>query len=199
MSRLATRQPAGGPAVFFDKDGTLVRDVPYNVRPELIEWLPGVFEALGTLHDAGFRLVVVTNQSGVAHGRFTERELDRYLAAFTDELADAGVTLDAVVYCPHHPEGRLSRYRRFCACRKPNPGMLASAAARLAIDTPRSWMIGDLLDDVEAGARAGTFTVLLGVHDDQRPPESGLRRPDIVAYSVTEAADAILRHSMAVA
>lgn len=187
------------PAVFVDKDDTIIRDVPYNTCPALIEWLPGALPGLRRLAHAGFELVVVTNQSGVSHGISSEDQLTRYLAALADEAAGAGVRLAALEYCPHHPEAKLRSYRRFCACRKPNPGMLVRAARRLGLDPARSWMVGDLLDDIEAGTRAGCRTALVAVHADQVPPPDGVRHPDVVAPSFEEAAARILAVSRAVA
>lgn len=191
--------PQSRPAIFVDKDDTLLRDVPYNAFPGLIEWLPGAQAGLRRLASAGFELVVVTNQSGVARGRYTEERLARYLEVLARDAAQAGVRFSAIEYCPHHPEATLERYRRFCACRKPNPGMLVRAANRLDLDLAHSWMIGDLLDDVEAGWRAGCRTALIAMHSDQIPPADGVRHPDIVACSFDDAAARIVASSRAVA
>lgn len=180
------------PAVFFDKDGTLIDDVAYNVDPSLISWRPGAFEALRRIAAAGFELVMVTNQSGIASGRFTEGQFHHYIEVLTSQLAEEGVRLAGAEYCPHHPEATVWRYRRFCACRKPNPGMLARAASRHGLDLARSWMVGDILDDIEAGGRAGCSTVLVtGTYLGEYLPLSGARRPDVVADSLGEAADGI--------
>lgn len=187
-------------AVFVDKDGTLVHDVPYNACPALIDWRDDAFESLDRLQRAGFSIVVVSNQSGLAHGHFTERDLDRYFEEFAEQLEQAGISLAGIEFCPHHPEAALRRYRRFCACRKPNPGMLAHAASRLHLDLSQSWMIGDLLDDVEAGARAGCSTILLAPHGPQEKiPSAGLRTPGLVAKSLLAAAEHILRQRVEVA
>lgn len=148
-------------AIFLDKDGTLVEDVPYNVNPELMEltWQAG--QALQILQELGFALIVVTNQSGVARGLFTEAALGPVNQRLSDLLAQYGVRLDGFYYCPHHPEGVVGRYTVPCTCRKPMPGMLLRAASELDVDLSRSWMIGDILHDVEAGRRAGCQTVLI--------------------------------------
>lgn len=180
------------PAVFFDKDGTLIHDIAYNVDPSLISWRPGAFDALRRIADAGFDLVLVTNQSGIATGRFTEGQFQHYLEALTEMLGDGGVRLIATEYCPHHPDATVWRYRRFCACRKPNPGMLARAAAMHQLDLHRSWMVGDILDDIEAGGRAGCSTALVtGTYLGEYLPLSGVRRPDVVVDSLTQAAEKI--------
>lgn len=180
------------PAVFFDKDGTLIDDVAYNADPSLIRWRPGAFDALRRIADAGFELVLVTNQSGIATGRFTEGQFATYLEALTGMLREGGVRLAGAEYCPHHPEATLQRYRRFCSCRKPNPGMLARAAAKHGIDLNRSWMVGDILDDIEAGGRAGCRTVLVtGTYLGEYLPLRGARRPDEVVDSLRSAAELI--------
>lgn len=186
-------------AVFVDKDDTVVRDVPYSACVDLVEWMPGAVEGLRTLAAAGFELVLVTNQSGVARGAYSERDLERYLAGLRGRLAAHGVALRSVEYCPHHPDAPRRRYRRVCSCRKPNPGMLVRAGRRLGVDMRASWMVGDLLDDVEAGRRAGCRTALLAVHDDQTPPERGIRHPDLVCSSLAQAAEVIAAGSRAVA
>jgi histidinol-phosphate phosphatase family protein len=140
------------PAVFLDKDGTLVEDVPFNVDPARIRLVAGAAEALAALHRAGFLLVVVSNQSGVARGLFPESALDGVRERLQELLAP--VPLAGWFYCPHGPADG-------CDCRKPAPGLLTRAEAELGIDLGRSWMVGDILNDVEAGRRAGCRTVLI--------------------------------------
>jgi lipopolysaccharide heptosyltransferase II len=146
------------PAVFIDKDGTLVKDVPYNVDPDQICLLPGV-ERLRELTLAGYELVLVSNQSGVARGYFDEAALQHSMLSLEQKLREVGVRFAGVYWCPHHPTGRMERYRLECDCRKPNPGLFRRAAEELSLDLERSWMVGDILNDVEAGARAGCRTV----------------------------------------
>lgn len=176
-------------AVFLDRDGTLIRDRQYDFRPDALELVPGAGPALRRLRAAGFRLVVVTNQSGVARGYFDEaavRAVHRRLAAL---LAVAGAPLDACYYCPHHPAGPVSRYAVDCACRKPRPGLLLGAAADLAIDLARSWMVGDIWDDCRAGAAAGCRTVLVSATE---PPPGPGDPPAIRVHDLAGAARAIL-------
>lgn len=149
------------PVVFFDKDGTLVEDVPYNADPERMNLLPGVGEALRRLHDAGWRLAVVTNQSGVARGLFPESALAGVEARLRELLAASVVPLAGFFYCPHHPAGTVAEYAVACECRKPAPGLILRAAASLGVDPHDCWMVGDQVSDVEAGRRAGCRTVLL--------------------------------------
>jgi D,D-heptose 1,7-bisphosphate phosphatase len=180
------------PAVFLDKDGTLVEDVPYNVDPDRVRLLPCVGQSLAELGRHGFRLIVVTNQAGVAHGYYTEVELARARRHLETMLADQGVPLTGFVYCPHHPEAILAEYRRRCRCRKPATGLLRRAARQHGIDLHRSWMIGDILNDVEAGNRAGCRTILLdsGGEHEWRPGK--WRTPDWHVHNWPAAVDVIL-------
>jgi D-glycero-D-manno-heptose 1,7-bisphosphate phosphatase len=149
-------------AVFLDKDGTLIEDVPYNVDPTHIRLLPGVAEGLQTLHQAGFRLIVVSNQAGVARGYFEEEALEAMIKRLRQMLAASNVPLAGFYYCPHHPEGKVSRYAMVCDCRKPAPGLILRAAEEHDIDLKQSWFVGDILNDIEAGQRAGCRTILIG-------------------------------------
>ncbi|MEL6716497.1 MAG: HAD family hydrolase, partial [Planctomycetota bacterium] len=147
------------PAVFLDRDGTLNREVDYLADPELFELLPGVGEALARLAAAGFALVVVTNQSGIARGLLDEDVLAAIHARMARDLAEHGVALDLVLHCPHHPTDAAPTApawtRARCSCRKPKPGMYVEATARLGLDPARSWAVGDSLRDLEAGAVIG--------------------------------------------
>jgi D-glycero-D-manno-heptose 1,7-bisphosphate phosphatase len=180
------------PAIFIDKDGTLVNDEPHNVDPGKIRLRSDAGEALARLRRAGYALVLVSNQAGVAKGLFGEADLVPVWERLTLELAALGVGLDGIYYCPHHPEGSDPRYARECDCRKPRPGMLTRAAAEHGLDLVRSWMIGDILDDVEAGRRAGCRTVLLDVGSETEWLPGSLRRPDLVAKTLSEAAEGIV-------
>jgi D-glycero-D-manno-heptose 1,7-bisphosphate phosphatase len=148
-------------AVFLDKDGTLIENVPYNVDLALIRLAPGAAEGLTQLHRAGFALFVISNQSGVARGYFPESALEGVEVRLRELLAAFGVPLAGFAYCPHHPEGTVEEFAMACDCRKPAPGMILRMAAEHAIDLVRSWMIGDILDDIEAGRAAGCRTVLI--------------------------------------
>jgi D-glycero-D-manno-heptose 1,7-bisphosphate phosphatase len=148
-------------AVFLDKDGTLIEDIPYNVDPARIRFAPGAAEGLRLLHAAHYQLIVISNQSGVARGYFTEGMLLTVEARLRDMFSELGVRLTAFYYCPHHPDGVSPRYAIWCSCRKPAPGMLIQAALEHNIDLERSWFVGDILNDAEAGNRAGCRTVLI--------------------------------------
>ena len=180
------------PALFVDKDGTLIDNVPYNVDPARIRFSVGAIDALQRLHARGFAVVVVSNQAGVAFGRIQERALFTVEATLRDRLASAGVTLAAMYWCPHHPDGTVATYRSQCDCRKPLAGMLWRAARDHDLDLESSWMIGDILDDVEAGQRAGCRTVLLDNGHETEWQISRLRLPHFVVADMARAADAIL-------
>jgi histidinol-phosphate phosphatase family protein len=179
-------------AVFLDKDGTLVRDVPYNADPARMQFAPGAEEALRRLATLRAPLVVVSNQPAVALRRCAIADMkavERRLQAMFDEC---GARLAAFYFCPHHPEGVDPLYRLACRCRKPRPGLLLRAARQLGVDLAGSWMVGDILDDVEAGRRAGCRTVLID-NGNETVWRSGPRRtPHHVVGSAAEAAHLIL-------
>jgi histidinol-phosphate phosphatase family protein len=184
--------PALRPAVFLDKDGTLVHDVPFNVDPDRLRLREGAGRALASLARAGYALVLVTNQSGIALGRFAPAALGAVWQRLDRLLAPHAVRLDAIYHCPHHVDGTVVALARDCSCRKPRPGMLLRAARDLDLDLARSWMVGDILDDIEAGRRAGCRTVLLDVGSETEWRRGPLRVPDAVAGSLPEMADIVL-------
>lgn len=187
---------AGGPrAVFFDKDGTLVDNIPYNVDPRRIHFAEGAVFCLRLLHDAGYRLFVVSNQSGIARGYFGEKALSPVTERLVRMFEEAGVSLSGFYYCPHHPEGTVPDYAVECICRKPAPGLLFRAALDHGIDLSGSWAVGDILDDVEAGRRAGCRTVLLSNGGESEWVLSRHRTPDLLAGGLAQAALAIVSAS----
>lgn len=154
------------PAVFLDKDGTLVENVPFNVDPAQLRFTPHAIEGLKLLTAFDYRLVVVTNQPGIALGKFDQRALRALEEALRARLAEAGVTLAGFYACPHAPAAQLRDPAFACPCRKPAPGLLFAAAQTLGIDLSRSWMVGDILDDIEAGRRAGCRSLLMDVGNE---------------------------------
>lgn len=166
-------------AVFLDRDGTLVEARHYPSRPADLVVYPGIVPELRRLQAAGFRLVLITNQSGLARGYFRQEDLDRMHEWLREELRREGVSLDAIYHCPHHPEGTVPDLAIACECRKPKPGMLLRAAADLDLDLARSWFVGDILDDVEAGNAAGCRTVLVDL-GTERPPDRPARCPAFI-------------------
>ncbi|MGZ3316544.1 MAG: D-glycero-alpha-D-manno-heptose-1,7-bisphosphate 7-phosphatase [Isosphaeraceae bacterium] len=178
--------------VFLDKDGTLVDDVPYNVDPERIHLTRGADQGLMWLHRAGYRLIVVSNQAGVALGRFPESALAGVKERLEQMLREIGVPLAGFYYCPHHPDGHMPGYGRACRCRKPQPGLITRAARDHGIDLSGSWFVGDILDDVEAGRRAGCRTVFLDNGHETEWKRSRFRWPHLVASDLAEAARRII-------
>ncbi|MEZ5102044.1 MAG: HAD family hydrolase [Thermoleophilia bacterium] len=183
---------SGHPAVFLDKDGTLVENVPYSADPDDLALTPRAGEGLRLLAAAGYALVVVTNQSGVARGRFPESALPPLATALRSLVAHEGATLLDVCWCPHHPDGVVPGYALACSCRKPAPGLLRRAAAVHGLDLDASWLVGDILDDVEAGRRAGCRTILLDRGGETEWRLAPQRLPHFVARDLREAAEIVL-------
>ncbi len=183
------------PAVFLDRDGTLNREVDFLGDPEQLEMLPGVIEALRRLAQAGYALVVVTNQSGVARGFFDEARMQEVNAALSAALERGGVELDHVASCPHHPTVGEPPYRRDCECRKPKPGMLLDAARLLDLELAASWIVGDSERDLAAGSAAGVRGILVasgkGAAEYERLRAAG-REPEHYCRDLEEAAALVL-------
>lgn len=167
-------------ALFLDKDGTLVKDVPYNVDPARIQVYPEVPEVLAEIRRRGYKLLVVSNQAGIAQGYCDRSAVDAARDALFVMLEQKGVHIDGFYYCPHHPRGHVPRYSVPCECRKPLPGLLLQAAAEHGVDTATSWMVGDILNDVEAGKRAGCRTALVDRGNETEWVQGHLREPDVV-------------------
>jgi D-glycero-D-manno-heptose 1,7-bisphosphate phosphatase len=179
-------------AVFLDNGGTLIDDVALNVDPRRITLAEGAAEGLYLLVRRGYRIVVVSNQPGVALGAFPEHALRAVETRLHELLRDVGVPLAGFHYCPHLPEGTVPDYAVPCSCRKPASGMLTHAAREHVIDLERSWMIGDILDDIEAGHGAGCRTVLIDNGNETEWDLTPERRPDKVASDLFEAAGLIV-------
>jgi D-glycero-D-manno-heptose 1,7-bisphosphate phosphatase len=162
------------PAVFLDRDGTVIADAGYPRDPAEVTFLPGAVDALRRLGDAGFALVVVSNQSGIGRGLVTQEQADAVHRRFLALLAEQGIELTGAFYCPHAPD-------EGCECRKPAPGLICRAAAELSLDLGRSYMVGDKQTDVETGRRAGCEGLLL--------PENG-NGWDAVARVILQGAEA---------
>jgi D-glycero-D-manno-heptose 1,7-bisphosphate phosphatase len=160
------------PAVFLDKDGTLIDDVPYNVDPAQMRLAPGVASGLRVLGELACPLIVVSNQPGIAEGRFGDDALSLIAQRLAEMFVAYGARLTAFAYCPH---GRNASPP--CACRKPAPGLLLDMAERQHIDLSRSWMVGDILDDIEAGRRSGCRTILIDNGNETEWRAGPMRRP----------------------
>lgn len=183
--------------VFLDRDGTINKEVDYLYRPEDLVILPEVTGALRRLKEHGFRLVVVTNQAGVARGYYKEEDVMILHEALNRRLSKEGAEIDQFFYCPHHPVHGISEYKTECHCRKPETGMFEMAEAFFQVDKAHSYMIGDKLLDTEAGSRYGVSSILVGtgygkgIYDSMKEEE----RSAAFAYyapSMKEAADYIL-------
>lgn len=148
--------------VFLDRDGTINKEVEYLYRPEDFILLPGVITALKELRNLGFKLVVITNQAGVARGYYKESDVDELHGYLNRLLKEEGVFIDHFFYCPHHPTHGIGAYHTECHCRKPDTGMFEMAEAFYQVDKSHSYMIGDKLIDTEAGRRYGVNTILVG-------------------------------------
>lgn len=185
------------PAVFLDKDGTLIEDIPFNVDPQLMQLTTGAIEGLKLLSKAGYKLIVITNQSGVARGYFPESALVEVEMRSREILQTANLSLDGFYYCPHHPDGVVPEYAIACDCRKPKPGLILRAAAEHNIDLPNSWFIGDMLRDVEAGHSAGCKTILLDNGNQSKTQISNLGIANYIVSNLLIAAQAICQHSAA--
>ena len=180
------------PALFLDRDGTLVHAEHYPSRPVQLRLYDDIGPKLRSLQQRGFRLIVITNQAGIARGYFTETDLHLMHEYLTGELTKLGVQVDGIYHCPHHPEGVIESLAIRCECRKPQPGMLLRAAQEHDLDLARSWFVGDILDDVEAGNRAGCRTILVDL-DTESLPQQPLRVPTFVARDTVHAL-AIIEH-----
>ena len=186
-------------AIFMDRDGTICEEVGYVNHVSRSRLLPNSLEAIRLVNRAGYLAVVATNQSGVARGLFGEDLVHAVHRQLTASVAAAGGRLDAIYYCPHHPREGSPPYRMDCDCRKPKPGMLLRAARDLGIDLGRSYLVGDSLVDLEAGAAAGVGTVHVltgygrGLVDHQG--ERFKVRPLHTAQDLLEAVRYILTHA----
>jgi len=193
----------GMKAVFLDRDGVInelvyypeqgIIDSPFTV--EQFRLLPGVSEAIKEFRDMDYKVILVSNQPGIAKGHMFEETFEKITRNMKQELAKKGVSLDGEYYCFHHPEAKIERLKANCECRKPKPGLLLQAAKDMDIDLSQSWMIGDGLTDIEAGKSAGTRTILVGrmkcelchVMDEEDT------RPDAITSNLEEAAQFILK------
>ena len=175
-------------AVFIDKDGTLIPNIPYNIDPRRITIEDETIEGLRLLKDEGFLFIVISNQSGIAKGYFKEMDLEQVWNKISALLQRHEISIDAFYYCPHEPNGTVEQYAVECDCRKPLPGMILKAASQLKIDLSQSWMIGDILNDVEAGNRAGCSTILIDNGNETEWQMSEERTPAFIAGNILEAA-----------
>ena len=180
--RAASREPrAPSPepraferAVFLDRDGTIIEEVGYLDRPERVELFPWTIDAIRVLNRAGLAVVLVSNQSGVARGFFTEDVVDAVHQRMADLLAEGGARIDAYYYCPHHPDGKVPLFAQKCDCRKPGRGLVDRAEQEFGIEPARSFVVGDRWLDIALGRAVGAQSVLVrtgyGASEEQKRP-----------------------------
>jgi D-glycero-D-manno-heptose 1,7-bisphosphate phosphatase len=149
------------PAVFLDRDGVINQESGYVHRVDEFHFIDGVFDACRQMSKAGYRLIVITNQAGIARGYYTEDDFHQLTKWMLNEFRQQGIEIDDVYYCPHHPVHGVGRYRRDCGCRKPAPGMFLRAAREHSLDLRRSILVGDKATDIEAGRSAGVGCCIL--------------------------------------
>lgn len=188
------------PAVFFDRDNTLIANDGYLGDPAGVVLIDGAADAITALREHGFAIVTVSNQSGVARGMFPEEAVYACNARLDELLADQNpkATIDRHEFCPYHPEAPVERYRQDSELRKPRPGMILQAAQRLDLDLSRSWLVGDAPRDIEAGRTAGCRTILFSapmLKPSAAAEEKGNADPDFVVATLEEAAKIIIRES----
>lgn len=181
-------------AVFLDRDGTLIEEVGYLDRPERVQLYPWATDAIRALNRAGVRIVMVTNQSGIARGFFDEAMVQRIHRRIADLLAAGGAHLDAYYYCPHHPDGRVAAYARRCDCRKPGRALVDRAVAEFGIDPRQSFAVGDRWFDVALARTVGARGVLVrtgyGAQEAETPTDGLI--PDAVVDNLAGAASWML-------
>jgi D-glycero-D-manno-heptose 1,7-bisphosphate phosphatase len=180
-------------AVFLDRDGVITQDPPhYAHKPEQLKLIPGAAESIRTLNDLDILVIVVSNQSGVARGYYTEEDVAIYNKVMEEELQKENARVDAIYYCPHHPEVGDSKYKIACDCRKPGTGLLALAAKEHKVELKDSFLIGDKMSDIMAGESAGCSTILVLTGHGKKEFEKGDGEFDYSAPSIVEAVDWIV-------
>jgi D-glycero-D-manno-heptose 1,7-bisphosphate phosphatase len=186
----------GHKAVFLDRDGTVNEEMGYINHLERFRLLPRTGEAIRLLNEQGIKVVVITNQAGVARGYFSESLVHQVHQKMSDLLNEEGAYLDGIYYCPHHPDAGKAPYRQRCRCRKPQPGMIEQAVRDLDIDCSKSYMVGDRGIDIEFGRKVGTKTVLVltgyGKGEWEYFGKEWDVRPDHVARDLRDAVQWIL-------
>jgi D-glycero-D-manno-heptose 1,7-bisphosphate phosphatase len=176
-------------AVFLDRDDTIIRDPGYLSDPNGIDILPGAAEAIRVLNELGIPAIIITNQSGIARGFFTEETLEAIHKRLTDLLAEQGARIDAIYYCPHHPDGTREEYRTACTCRKPQPGLLLRAAEDFGLDLMHCYLVGDKPIDLETIHKVGGKGILVSSEKDMALKT----KTDFMAATIKDAVHWILK------
>ncbi len=177
-------------AVFLDRDGTINVDKGYVYKIEDLEILPNVVEGLKLLRQAGYKLIIITNQSGIARGYYTEEDYFRFKKEMHEKLKEHEIFINAEYFCPHHPNGTIEKYKSDCDCRKPKTGMLEQAARDFNLNLRESWMIGDSLRDIQTGKNAGCRTIHILIREEKNL----VKEAEFVARDMLEAAHYILNN-----
>jgi D-glycero-D-manno-heptose 1,7-bisphosphate phosphatase len=186
------------PAVFLDRDGTMIREVQFLRRPEDVHWLPATIDAVRMLKRAGFLVCVATNQSGVGRGLYSEDDVRRIHEVMAGVLDTAEASIDAWYFCPHHPDAALPAFRQVCDCRKPKAGMARQAAGTFDVDLDRSFVVGDRLTDIALATGVGARGILVRTgYGEHTLSEHAGEAPGaaVVAHDLMEATAWILRES----
>ena len=176
------------PAIFLDRDGVLIVERNFLVNPDDIEFYPETMESLASITD-NYVKIVISNQSGIARGYFSEKDVRRINDEISRQLASSGILIDGWYFCPHGPEDG-------CSCRKPRPGMILKAAEKFNIDFNKSWIIGDKSSDIEAGKAAGIKTILVKTGYGGSEPGASNTSPDFTASNIGEAIEYINRSTI---
>lgn len=183
-------------AVFIDRDGTLIKDIPYNANPLLVTLEYYAAEMLLLLKQKNFLVIVISNQSGIAKGFFNEDDVNKIHDEIQLKFFADNVQLDAFYYCPHFIKGAIKKYAVNCECRKPKPGLFYKAAKAFNINLKKSWMIGDILNDVEAGNAAGCRTILINNGNETEWIINSQRKPFYLAKNLEQATETILKYEL---
>jgi D-glycero-D-manno-heptose 1,7-bisphosphate phosphatase len=191
----AIRNPQSSRAIFVDRDGTLNEDIGYVSSPDRLVLYPWAAEAVRLINTSGAKAIIITNQSGIARGMYTEDDLGKIHSRMIEELSRGGARIDAVYYCPHHPEVGDARYRVACDCRKPRTGMVNAASREHNIDLARSFIIGDKASDIELAERAGAGGALVMTgygRETLAHPDRWPCKPTIIGENLLDAVKQIL-------
>ena len=184
-------------AVFLDRDGVITREPPYYAhRIDQLELISKSAEAIRLLNKSGFKVIVVSNQSGVARGYYQEKDIEIYNRVMKKKLEEEKAYIDAIYYCPHHPRAAIEKYKIDCECRKPKPGMLKQAEKDLNLNLKLSFLVGDKMSDIEAGYRAGckTILVLTGQGNDELKKISKMNiKPNYISKDLYTASQIIMK------
>lgn len=183
------------PAIFIDRDGTIIHQVELLSKPSQLRVFRGAFNAIKIFNDLNYLTVIITNQPVVARGIVGTKDIDRIHNVLVRRLAKGGAKIDAIYFCPHHPKADMKKYRVICECRKPGVGMITDAAKKFNIDLERSFLIGDSTQDVLAGNRAQIKMILVKTGHGGKDPWQHEGKPDFIVKNLVDAAKIIKKIS----